>query len=641
MKEKSFDQATMDMLRYAEEKKYETVWDRYADQSKKCTFGTHGTCCRMCNMGPCRIHPSGKDPKCGVCGADADSIVARNLARMIAAGTAAHSDHGRDVVEALRLASEGKGGFGIKDPVKLRRLASEFGLKADGKSDSELAKDLAEFAGKVFGQQEGELFLVKRAPEKRQDTWRKLGIVPRGIDREVVEVMHRTAMGVDADYKNILMHGMRTALADGWGGSMLATDLQDVLFKSPTPVRSTVNLGVLKRDQVNVVVHGHEPALSEMIVAASREPEMLKLAEEKGAKGIIVAGICCTANEILSRHGVPIAGNFLQQELAIMTGAVDLMVVDVQCVMPALSSLVSCFHTKLVSTSPKAKIKDVEHVEFHEADAIQTGREIVRRAIESFTCREEEKINIPDAEADLIAGFTTENTFRFLGGRYRSSFRPLNDAIIDGRLRGAVGIVGCNNPNIAQDWAHIMLTRELMRHDVLIVTSGCAAIADAKQGMLQPEAAEQWAGEGLREICETVGIPPVLHVGACVDNSRIVTTLIEIVREGGLGDDFSCLPVAGSAPEWMSEKAVAIGFYFVASGVLTHFGTPHPVMGSTNVHKFITDDVEALTGGKFLFEPDPIKAAHAIIAHLDRKREALKLAPAMYSPRTEFAAVCS
>ena len=631
MNQKSVDRATQEMLEHAHDQRLETAWDRWEEQQPQCGFGQLGVCCRICNMGPCRIDPFGGEPRRGTCGADADTIVARNLVRMVAGGAAAHSDHGRDVAHTLLLAAEGKGGYALKDPIKLRKIAAEFGIAPHGHSDAEIAKAVAEHALHMFGQQEGELTLLSRAPARRQELWRKFGISPRGIDREIVEIMHRSTMGVDTDYRNILMQGFRASLADGWGGSMIATDLQDVLFRSPQPLRAAVNLGVLRKDAVNIVVHGHEPVLSEMIVAASRDPELLKMAEAQGAKGINIAGICCTANEILMRHGIPVAGNFLQQELAIITGAVDLMVVDVQCVMPSLASLTSCFHTKLVSTSPKAKMPGVEQIDFDEERALEVAKEIVGRAVENYSRRDPRKVTIPEHRSDLIAGFTTESVFRFLGGHYRGTFRPLNDAVIDGRLRGAVGIVGCNNPNTLHDWAHLTLTRELLKNDVLIVSTGCAAIADAKCGLLRPEAAFESAGPGLREICEAVGIPPVLHVGSCVDNSRILTTLIEIVGEGGLGEDFSQLPVAGSAPEWMSEKAVAIGFYFVASGVLTHFGTPHPVLGSRAVHKFLTDDVEEMLGGKFFFEADPVKAAAQIIEHLDRKRAELKLAPPMYT----------
>jgi carbon-monoxide dehydrogenase catalytic subunit len=632
MKEKSVDKATVKMLQIAKSEQLETIWDRWEAQQPQCGFGQLGLCCRICNMGPCRIDPFGSGPKRGVCGADADTFTARHIARMIAAGTAAHSDHGRDVAHTLLMAAEGKGSYRIKDSQKLRKIAVEFGIGPDSKSDAEIGKSLAQKILAEFGQQEGELTFSHRAPKPRQELWRKLGIMPRGIDREVVETMHRTTMGVDTDYYNIILQAMRTALADGWGGSMISTELQDILFGTPTPIRSRVNLGVLKKDEVNVVVHGHEPLLSEMLVVASRDPELRKLAQQNRAKGITLAGICCTANEILVRHGIPVAGNFLQQELALATGAVDAMVVDVQCVMPALVSLSQCFHTKLIATSPKAKFPNVEFVEFQEEHAIESAKEILRRAIENFPKREPRRTQIPDESMDMIAGFTTESVFKFLGGRYRATFRPLNDAIMDGRLRGAVGVVGCNNPNTPHDWGHLTLTQELLKNDVLVVTSGCSAIADAKCGLLRPEAAYQYAGPGLKEICETVGIPPVLHVGACVDNSRVLTTLIEIVSEGGLGEDFGRLPVAGSAPEWMSEKAVAIGFYFVASGALVHFNTPFPTLGSPKMHKLLTEDLEKIVGGKFIFEVDPLKSAKAILAHLDKKRAELKLKETMYTP---------
>jgi carbon-monoxide dehydrogenase catalytic subunit len=631
MKERSIDRASQEMLKQAEESHLETAWDRLELQQPQCGFGQLGICCRICVMGPCRIDPFGEGPQEGVCGADADTIAARNLARMIAGGAAAHSDHGRDVAHALLLAAKDEeSDYEIKDPVKLREVAQAYGIGLDGASDRELAVALAERALANFGQQEGELELAHRAPKKRVERWRELGIMPRGIDREIVEIMHRTHMGVDTDYRNIIQQGLRCALSDGWGGSMIATELQDILFGTPSPLRAKVNLGVLEEEKVNIVVHGHEPTLSEIVVEAAQDPELLKLAEEEGAKGINIAGICCTANEILMRHGIPIAGNFLQQELAMMTGAVDLMMVDVQCIMPALTDLAKHFHTKLVTTSPKAKFPGVEHVEFSEEHALEVAKEIVRMGVENFS-RRDGKPFIPKETMDLVAGFTAESVFNFLGGTYRATYRPLNDAIIDGRLRGAAGIVGCNNPKITHDWAHVEMAKELIKHDVLVVTTGCSAIADAKVGLLRPEVAFELAGKGLQEICEAVGIPPVLHVGSCVDNSRILMTLTHVVNEGGLGEDISDLPVAGAAPEWMSEKAVSIGFYFAASGVFTVLGFPFPIYGSKNLSKLLTEELEEMVGGKFAFEQDPIKAAHMMIEHIDKKRKALKLKEVMYA----------
>jgi len=628
---RSIDQATQKVLQRAKEENINTAWDRFDLMQPQCGFGELGICCRICNMGPCRIDPFGDGPQTGVCGANADTIVARNLARMIAAGAAAHSDHGRDVAHALLLASQGKAkAYGIKDEEKLNALAIEYGIKRDGRKKEEIAEELAQKILNEFGQQHGELRMALRAPKKRVELWRKLGILPRGVDREVVEIMHRTHMGVGNDYRNILMHGLRTALSDGWGGSMIATELSDVLFGSPRPIRGASNLGVLREDEVNVVVHGHEPTLSDVVVAASQDPELLELAKKKGAKGINLAGICCTSNEILMRHGIPVAGNFLQQELALLTGAVELMMVDVQCLMPAVADAAGCSHTKLVTTSPKCKFPQVTHIQFEEEKAYQIAKEILKLAVENFPNRNKNKVQIPREKENLVAGFTAESVFNFLGGKFRATYRPLNDAIIAGRLRGAAGVVGCNNPNICHDYGHIEMTKELIKNDVLVVATGCSAIASAKAGLLQPEAAMRFAGKGLQEICETVGIPPVLHVGSCVDNSRILITLTNVVNEGGLGEDISDLPVAGAAPEWMSEKAISIGFYFVASGVFTIFGTPQPVLGSQNVTRFMCEELEEIVGGKYAFEVDPVKAAHLMIDHIDKKREALKLRPVMY-----------
>ncbi len=572
----------------------------------------------------------------GVCGATAETIVARNLARMIAAGTAAHSDHGRAVAMTLLAMAKGEAkDYSVKSEKKLLALAAEYGLETEGKDSRKIAAEVAEIALGEFGQQEGKLRFLKRAPKRRQERWDDLGVSPRGIDREVVEVMHRTNMGVDNDFKNILRGGMRAALADGWGGSMIATDLQDVLLGAPEPLRAKVNLGVLKEDHVNIIVHGHEPLLSDMIVEASLDPELIALAKEKGAAGINLAGLCCTAAEVLMRRGIPSAGSFLQQELALATGAVEAMVVDVQCVMPSLPKVASCFHSKLITTSPKAKFPGVEHIEFDEHHAMEVAKKIVRTAIENFPNRCPETVDIPKETMDIVAGFTADYVFRLLGGTFRPSYRPLNNGIIEGRLRGVVGVVGCTNPRYTSEAEHVDLVKELIRNDVLVVQTGCSATACGKAGLLRPEAAFEYAGRGLQEICEAVGIPPVLHCGACVDNSRILIACCEMLAEGGLGEDISDLPVAAAAPEWMSEKAVTIGFYAIGSGILTVFGHSLPVSGSEQVSEYLTAGMEKDYGGKWAFEADGAKTAKLIIEHLDRKREALKLRPMMYPPREE------
>ena len=626
------DRAAQKVLDSTIGRQAKTVWDRSEAMEPRCGFGDLGICCTICLQGPCRIDPFGPPDQKGCCGADADTIAARNFIRAIAAGCAAHSDHGRDIASTLlHAATGGTGGFRITDAAKLNAIAAELGIPAEGRSPEQVAEKVALACLEQFAR--SPLPFMQRAPEPLKKKWSQATLWPKGIDREVVEVLHRTHEGVDADYRNLILSGIRAALADGWGGSMLATELSDILFGSPSPIRSKANLGVLKADEVNIVVHGHEPALSDMVARASREGELLDYARHKGAKGINVCGLCCTSIELLMRQGYPALGNFLSQELAILTGAVDLMVVDVQCVMPGIQDMAKCFHTELLTTSPKAKMPGVNHLEFEESKAHALAHEIVRRAVDAYTRRRPERVNIPDEVMDLVAGFTVENIFTNLGGTFRSTFRPLNDAIISGRLRGVAAVIGCNNAKVTQDEGHLAMTRKLLAADVLVVQTGCSATACAKEGFLRPEAALELAGEGLREICETVGIPPVIHMGSCVDNSRVLRALCEMVKEGGLGGDISDLPVAAAAPEAMSEKAVSIGCYAVGSGVFTVFSPPPRVEGSRNVVEFLTRGIEEVTGGKFCFERDPVKGAEAMIAHMDAKRKALGLSPMMYKEK--------
>ncbi len=617
--EKSIDPASKTMLHKAEKEGTETAWDRYEKQIPQCSFGQLGVCCRNCNMGPCRIDPFGEAAEKGICGATADIIVARNLLRTIAAGAAAHSDHARDAVLTFKKMSEGEAGsYTIKDEAKLLSIASEYGILTKGKSLEEIASKLADALLLEFGKQNGPLLFTSRAPKPRLKLWTELGIEPRGIDREIVECMHRTNMGVDNNATHILLHGLRTGLSDGWGGSMIATDVQDILFGTPQPRRSTVNLGVLSMDKVNVIIHGHEPILSEMIVEASEDPELLKLAQENGAAGINVAGICCTGNENLMRHGTPIAGNFLQQELAVITGAVEAMVVDVQCIMPSLGDLAGCYHTKFISTSPKADFPETVRMEFHEDRAYETAKKIVRTAVENFPFRNPEKVNIPEEKQECMVGFSAEAILSALGG----SPDPLIEAIKNGTVWGVGAVVGCNNVKIKHNYGHVNLVKELIKNNVLVVTTGCNAIACAEAGLLVPEASEL-AGDGLKVVCEALGMPPVLHMGSCIDISRIL--LLSSILASRLGVDISDLPVAGAAPEWMSEKAVSIGAYVVASGVLVVLGTVPPVLGSQAVTALLTNGLNNVVGARFAVEPDPIKAAYLMLEHIDGKRRSLGL----------------
>jgi anaerobic carbon-monoxide dehydrogenase catalytic subunit len=618
-KSKSMNEDTWKMLEVAHREGIETVWDRLAKQEPQCGYCNLGTSCRICAMGPCRVDPFGDGPQKGVCGADADIIVARNLGRMIAAGASAHSDHGRDILETLHRVGEGTTDiYQISDPAKLRRVAGEYGIDIGNKTDQELAVELVWQMMEDYGMRRQALPLIARAPQVRQDIWQKTGTTPRGIDRENVEMLHRTHMGVDNDWVNILLHGVRTALSDGWGGSMVATELSDVLFGVPTPRMSEMNLGVIKADHVNLILHGHNPMLSEVIVAASQDPALLSLAQEKGAAGINLAGLCCTGNEVLMRKGIPMAGNHLMQELCIMTGAVEMMVVDYQCIMPAVTETAKCYHTRVISTFDKAKFPGAEHIPFDPQRGLEIGKQIVQGAIENFSNRVPERVYIPVDPVPMMTGFSIEAILTALGG----TPQPLVDAIVAGNIRGAVGVVGCNNPKIRQDLGHTELTRRLIENDILVVVTGCATVADGKAGLMTPTAAEK-AGPGLRAVCQALGIPPVLHLGSCVDNTRILVLAAALANH--LGTDISALPLAGAAPEWYSEKAVAIGVYVVASGIYTVLGIAPPVFGSPNIVRLLTEGLEGVFGANFSVEPDPNRAAALIRRHIEKKRAGLGL----------------
>ncbi|MCP4134672.1 MAG: anaerobic carbon-monoxide dehydrogenase catalytic subunit [bacterium] len=619
--DRASDPASIEALKKAEQDQVELSFSRMDAQSRQCGFGTSGVCCKICHMGPCRIT---KKSPLGVCGADEHTIAARNFLREVAAGTAAHSDHGRHLVLLLKKIARGEGGgYVLKDRKALLQSAQKYNIETTDRSDNDIALDLADIFLKEFTSQEETLETLKLAPLKRQGLWERSEAAPEGIDRMVVESMHRTTMGVDHDYRSILMHAFRTALSDGWGGSRVASMVSDILFGTPSPVKSAANLGVLEEKTVNVLVHGHEPALSEMLHAASMDPEIKEYTKTVGANGVTLAGICCTANEILMRHGIPIAGSFLQQELAIVTGAVEMMVIDVQCCMPGLPDVAGAYHTDIVSTSEIARTIGADQVNFSTDQAYNNAKDLLKRAIDNYKNRVPEKVAIPTHSSPLVAGFSVDAIKYMLGGTYRASFRPLNDAIIEGRIKGVAGIVGCNNPKSQIDDYTNKLTKILLENDILVLKTGCAAIASAKQGMLTPEKALEAAGPGLRSVCETVGMPPVLHMGSCVDNSRLLEAATEIVLEGGLGEDLSDIPVVGAAPEWMSEKAIAIGCYFVASGVDVVLGNPFYVSGSDKVSGYLHEDIKETFGASFHLREEPEEAARAILELINERRDRL------------------
>lgn len=624
---KSADGLAEKVIEWGAARKIETCFDR-VEQMKPCPIGESGACCKICYMGPCRlVGKNAEEEIVGICGASLATVVARNLVRMIAAGTACHGDHGRDMVFALDAVANGETkDFQIKDVRKLYRVAGIIGIEFEGRPVLDVAKDVAHKFLEDFGRQRGELSYIKRAPQKTQERWRKHGVVPRGIDREVAEAMDRTTMGMDADPDSLLTHGLKTSLANGWGGSMISTDVSDILFGTPRPVKAEASLGIFKENEVNVIIHGHEPTLAEMIVDVASEPAMIAYAQSKGAKGINLGGLCCTSNEILMRRGIPTAGGFTNQELAIMTGLVEAMVVDVQCIMPAIVNVSKKFHTKVITTSEKARIPGAQHIQFDEHRARDIAREIIRLAIDNYQNRKAEGSRITQ-KFPAIAGFSHEYIEYMQGGSWRASFRPLNDAIMAGRIRGIAGVVGCDNPRVPATGIHKYLVMELIKNDVLVVTTGCGSQACGVAGFLTPEMALEHAGPGLREVCEAIGIPPILHMGACVDNTRILTVATAMAAEGGLSDEIGGMPAVGIAPEWITEKAISIGCYFAASGVPVIFGgrAPSPIGASQEIIRIMSEVWYERYKGCLVFEPDPEKILEKTLKYIDNARDFLKL----------------
>ncbi len=616
--------ATNELLETGKKVGADSWQQRVKNQTPHCGFGEAGTCCRICSMGPCRITP--KAPR-GICGCDVHGIVGRNYLRFTAGGAATHSDHGRQICHTLYQTHEG-GAYQVKDPEKLKRIAHEWGIETEDKNIYDLAHEVAETALLEYGKPFGVQRFLKRAPEHTQELWHNAGVEPRAIDREVSQAMHMTHMGCSSLPEALIKQSLRAGLSDGWGGSMMGTEFSDVLFGTPKPMDTTANIGVMDKDMVNIIVHGHDPSLSEMIVFYAQDPEMIALAKANGAKGINIAGVCCTGNEVAMRQAIPMAGNFLQQENVVLTGACEAIVVDVQCIFPALGPLSKCFHTKFITTSPIARMPDSDFIEFHEETASENAKAIVKLAVENFKNRNPELVHIPQLKAKARVGYSVEAIKKCLDGVTNShvditgTTRPLVDVVKSGVLRGAVAMVGCNNPKVRPDTAHIELMKKLLKNDIIVILSGCSAQAAAKAGLMDLDAKE-YCGEGLRRVCELVGIPPVLHMGSCVDISRMMILASDIAKDWGI--NISQIPLCGCAPEWMSEKAVSIGNYVVATGIDTYLGVDPYSKGSSE----ITELLQGETGCKewveahFIVEADIEKLGDKMIECIEAKRAAL------------------
>jgi carbon-monoxide dehydrogenase catalytic subunit len=631
---KSIDQATLQMIDYAEKESIPLIWDRFEKQQPQCGFGELGLCCRHCMQGPCRIDPFGEGPRVGVCGATGDTMVARGLARAVAAGAASHSGHAKHLVHTLLKSVTGKApDYPIKDEAKLKAVAERIGVEVGSRGINEIAADVARKALEEFSEKETPLsWATTTLTQGRIDTFVNHGVVPLGIDSHISEMMHRTTYGVDADPVNILLGSIKCALAD-YTACHIATDLADILFGTPQPVVTSANLGVIRESAVNIALHGHNPVLSDLIVQVVNDEDLIAKAKEAGASdGINIVGICCTGNEIMMRHKIPLATSSVSQETAILTGALDAMVVDYQCMMPALANVAECFHTRLITTMSIAKIPGAIHMEFHEPEGRAAARKIVLEAIKAFKERDKQKVNIPQESSQAIVGFSTEAIVAALAFVDKTDpLKPLVDNIVAGNIYGVCLFAGCNTVKVPQDANFIDMVKELLSKNVLVLATGCASGAFARHGFMSPEAANKYAGDGLKAVLTTIGqaagldgpLPPVLHMGSCVDNSRPADVAVALANK--LGVDIDKLPVVASAAEAVTEKAVAIGTWAIAAGLPTHLGVVPPVLGSKTVTEVLTSTTKDLFGGYFIVETDPIKAAETLLSVIAERRKGLGL----------------
>lgn len=613
------DPAVREMLLRTEQLGIDTAFDRFDKQKPQCNFGLAGICCKICNMGPCRI--TAKAPK-GVCGADADLIVARNLLRSAAAGVAQHGMHAREVILALKWAAEGKLDVPIMGKQKIKDTAEAFGIKTKNRPLKKIASELADALLEDLSRTVPNDYRTIRAcaPLERQKVWENLDILPISAYHEVFEAYHKTGCATDGDWKSIMQQFLRCGLAFTFSGVVGASIATDALFGVGDRVTAKVNLGALKKGYVNIAVHGHLPLLVSEIVKTGQQEKFIELAKSKGAKGICFYGICCSGLSAMYRYeGVIPLSNAVSAELVLGTGALDLWVADVQDVFPSIMEVAKCFKTTVVTTSESARLPGAERFEYdhHHANIGETkalAEKIVFRAIESFEERKGIPVYIPPYEADAEVGFSVEYVHKRFG-----SMAPLAEAVKSGKILGIVNMVGCNNPKVLYEKAIVDVAKVLLENNVLILSNGCASFPLMKLGYCNTSALEQ-TGESLREFLQP-DLPPVWHVGECIDNTRSSGIFAGIAGE--LGKKIYELPFAFSSPEWGNEKGIDAALGFRLMGVNSYHCVEAQIYGSKNVIEFLKHGTKELLGSTMNVDTDPVSLGHKIVEDMKIKRKQL------------------
>ena len=613
------DPAVREMILRMEQIGIDTTFDRFDAQKPQCAFGLSGTCCKICNMGPCHITAKAQR---GVCGADADLIVSRNLLRSAASGAAQHGMHAREVMLTLKKVAEGELDIPILGEQKIRSTAEAFGIKQKNRQLKNVARDLADVLLEDMSRSVPDDYKTIKAcalPE-RQKVWEELDILPISAYHEVFEAYHKSGCATDGDWKSIMQQFLRCGLAFTFSGVVGAGIATDALFGVGDRVTSKVNIGALKKGYVNIAVHGHLPTLVSQIVAAGKREDLIELAKSKGAKGIRFYGICCSGLSAMYRDsGVIPLSNAVSAELVLGTGALDLWVADVQDVFPSIMDVAKCFKTTVITTSDSARLPGAERYEYdhHHSNIGQTkelAEKIVRRAIESFENRKGIPVYIPPYEVEAEVGFSVEYVHKRFG-----SMKPLAEAIRSGQILGVVNMVGCNNPKVLYEKCIIDVADELLKNNVLIITNGCASFPLMKLGYCAISGKEK-AGESLRKFLEP-DLPPVWHVGECIDNTRSTGIFAGIA--GVLGKNLYELPFAFSSPEWGNEKGIDAALGFRLNGISSYHCVEAPIFGSKNVIEFLKHGTKELLGSTMNVNTDPVALAKQIVQDMKDKRKTL------------------
>ena len=612
------DPAVREMILRQNQLGFDTTFDRFDKQQPQCGFGMAGICCKICNMGPCKI--TSKSPK-GICGADADLIVARNLLRSAAAGVAQHGMHGREVILSLKWAAEGKLDLPILGQQKIKDTAKAFGIKTERRSIKKIASELADVLLEDMSRTvPGEYKIIEAlGSEERKKVWKELDILPISAYHEVFESYHKTGVGTDGDWKSIMQQFLRCGLAFTYSGVVSTSIATDGLFGVGDRVTSKVNIGALKKGYVNIAVHGHLPTLVSEIVRVGQEEKFINLAKEAGAKGIRFYGICCSGLSSMYRYaGVIPLSNAVSAELVLGTGALDLWIADVQDVFPSIMEVAKCFRTTVVTTSESARLPGAERFEYdhHHSNIGETralAERIVLRGIESFKDRQGIPVYIPPYEVDAEVGFSPEYVHKHYG-----SMKPLYEAIKEGKILGIVNIVGCNNPKVVYEKCVIDAANALLRNNILILTNGCASFPLMKMGYCNISGQEH-AGESLNEFLGD--LPPVWHVGECIDNTKSSGIFAGVAGEAG--KPLYEMPFAFSSPEWSNEKGIDAALGFRLMGINSYHCVEAQIHGSKNVIEFLKEGTKDLLGSVMVVNPNPDALGEKIVADIIEKRKAL------------------